>query len=165
MHLDNENKTNNNTDTSEPTKQKTRTICSKKEITATVRQFVFAWIRGEVRINFPTASSIRERDFLDGRFLVNAEAMKKEDALKNFFIDKVSIVTGKTPSTAAEQEKTILELFDLLLASRAGYRIEGTFGKKDEQEARIAALEEQVNAMNVVMEELVIAYRSGLGKK
>jgi hypothetical protein len=151
---------NNEKIDAEVTKKTQASLISKRESTATVREFVLAWIKGEISINFPDSSFIRHQAHLDGESIDIREASKREVLAKDFFIEQVSIVSGKKPSTVIEQEKAISELYDILLSFRCGDRIKGTFGTKDDHEARLQTLEEQVSGMNTLLEELVIAVRS-----
>lgn len=145
---------------SETVGQKERTILTKDEVVQTVRDFVVAWIKGDVIITFPNAAFYMNKAQISKERLTPDLAIEKEIANKKLFTERILVITGKTPSTAEELDTTIFKVFQTILAFRCGGRIKGSFAKTENFQGRIDKIEEQISAMNETIQELIIYYRS-----
>jgi hypothetical protein len=135
-------------------------IFTKEEIATTVRSFLLAWIKNDVKIHFPTAEELQYRAKQGGIKKDMSIAIDEEREGKIEFLNKILVVSGKFPATPQQQETAITELFKDILCFRCGDRIRGTFGKKEDYDARLSRIEEQIEAMNTAIQELIIYYRS-----
>jgi hypothetical protein len=163
--LENENKNNNEKqEAKQPAEINSNeiqpSIFLKEEIVATVRSFVLAWLKNDIKIHFPTADGIRLRAKEEGERIDAIEANRREADGKIAFLNKIVLLSGTVPATKEQQDHTITELFKDILCYRCGNRIEGTFGKKDELDARLSRVEEQLGSMNNTIQQLIIWYRS-----
>lgn len=140
-------------------------IFTKEEVDSTVRQFLLAWIKGDVKISFATADHFVAKAKREGKHLSYEDATKREEIDKWEFLNLVSIIAEKTPATSEEKESAISQMFKWILAFRCGNRISGIFGKQEEYEMRLARIEEQIDAMNESIQQLIIWYRSLLNTK
>jgi len=156
----NDEKQNSTVDAEKQTQQNAPSIFTREEIVTTVRSFLLAWIKNDIKIHFPTAEEIQYHVKQDGRKIDRFIACQQERDGKIHFLDKIVLVAGTRPATKEQQEYAINELFKDILCYRCGNRIEGTFGKKEDYDARLSRVEEQIEAMNVIIQELVIYYRS-----
>lgn len=157
---ENNNKPQDSTDTTESASDVKASLFTKEEIRATTKAFALAWIKGDVTINFPTADVIMAMEKQKGNRIDFRMALSQEISNKQMFSDTISILTGVNPSTPQEQEEAISTMFFRILALRCGGRIKGDFGKKEDYDARLSKIEEEIIAMNGTIEELVIFYRS-----
>jgi len=71
----------------------------------------------------------------------------------------VATVCDET-ATEVEQEEAIESLFGLLMSLRCGERIEGTFTDNDDFSDRLKNVEEKITAMNQLLNEFIIAFKS-----
>lgn len=143
--------------------QDSYSIFSDAEIRDTVRQFILAWVRGKVTINFPTASEFGTFSYHMIGYL-GQEAKGKEIDIKMKFIDLVSICLGIEEATSEQYNVAIKNMLITMLAFRVGNRINGTFAEFD-IEKRFQILETQVKATNILVKEMAIAVKSLLGQK
>lgn len=162
--MENGKKNNNNekesAETDVITNEPSNSLFTKEGIRDTVRSFVLAWIKGDVVIDFPSVQEIVERASVTKTKVDFNTAREQEIATKRTFVELVSIICRQKPATAQQKEKAISDMFIVLIKSRCGERIKGTFGKQDDHEARLDRLEEEIVAMNATIEELIIAVRS-----
>jgi disulfide oxidoreductase YuzD len=159
--LENENKKNlSKTDTPKEPEQIRRTVLSKQETENIVREFVIAWIEGDVKIDFPDVDFYMTYAKMTNEHLDFKAAAQKELEHKDKFEKLIAIIGGDTPSTKEEQEKAISQMFKLILDYRCGERIKGKFGKQGDFELRLHRIEEQIPAINTSIEQLIIWYRS-----
>lgn len=152
----NENKT-------EVLKQSSSSVFSDDEVRTTVKEFILAWLRGEITINFPTAREFGTFSYQMIGYL-GQEAKGKEIDIKMKFIELVSICLGIEEATSEQYNVAIKHIFNTMLALRVGNRIKGTFAEFD-IEKRFQILETQVKATNILVRELAIAVKSLLGQK
>jgi hypothetical protein len=156
--LEKENKNSLQSETE--TTEKTRSAFTRAEIDNTVKSFILSWLKNEVKIHFPTSEEIKTNHESEGDNITSAQAIKLELKGKTLFMTEIKIASGTTPATNEEKETATCDLFSMLLAYRCGNRIEGTFGKQDGFEQRLAQIEEQIESINTTVQELVIYYRS-----
>jgi hypothetical protein len=139
-------------------------LFNDKDVTKLVKSFAEGWLRGEVKINFPTAheisKSVQPNSEFKGFIYFNdtlEEAKYAELSQKQYFMKLIKTVCD-SGATEVEQEKAIASLFELLMAFRCGQRIDGVF--KDDSLEKIKTLEKRISAMDRVLKELIIALNS-----
>jgi hypothetical protein len=156
-----ENQTNNKPENTEKqTEEKTESIFTREEIVATVRSFILAWIKNDLKIHFPVAEEIMNNEKKAGNRVDKTEAHYREQSGKMEIINTISILAGLTPATRDEKEKAITLMFKHILGLRCGDRVEGSFGKKEDYDLHLSSIEEQIEAMNNSIQQLIIWYRS-----
>lgn len=138
----------------EQVEQTSRTIFSENEIRITVKAFVMGFLRGTIKVSFPTIESIKKVQERQGLNVDNKTVVSLEDSLKNDFLDAIEIVSGTQKSTIEEQEESIRYIFSTILSARSANRIHGDF-LEFELEKKIDDLEHKLNATNNVVEELI----------
>jgi len=120
-------------------------LISKEKRYDIVRSFIDAYIRGSVKIDFPT-----ERELEGKHDDVFKDAFEAEMKTKQRFVTLVNIATGIVMSTQSELENAIADLFTEIIALRTTKRIEGEFLETP----RLASLEERVTNLERSFEEL-----------
>ena len=120
-------------------KQAPSLLVSEKDVRRFVSEFVSSWIRGDIIIRFPTAAELAKKTPLSIAFPTDP-SVDAELKIKEHYIDLLSIIAGTKPSSKEEQEKTIDEVFKMLLMFRSANRIEGKIISND-LEKRIRDLE------------------------
>ncbi len=158
-----ENQSNNKNLSAENDVKTETSYLTQTDIKNTVSSFVLAWIRGDVVIDFPDAEQIIFVDKKQGKATSFPDAIKLELDNKKQFRERISVFLGNTPSTSGQKEQAMSDLFKELIDFRCGGRIKGTFGKQDDFEARITAIEERIEDMNNNIQQLIIWYRSIVG--
>jgi len=132
-------------------------LFSKEERYNIVRSFIEAYIRGEVKIAFPTKEEV-ERHKQDMEAIFGKEALisapQVEYLSKQRFLNFVSIATGASESTQSELQVAISELFRFIILCRQGERIEGEFLQVPNLQLRLASLEGRVTYIEHLLEEL-----------
>jgi len=140
--------------TDTPKKQEATSIFLETEIRDTVKNFLLAWLRGQIKIQFRTANEIFQRSKLEGTKMDFKQASTEEVNSKKTFVDIAEICLGTKPSTPEEQQKAIGELFGWILTFRAGGRIEGWFLESD-LEQRLSRIEKGLTVTNNLVQEIV----------
>ena len=128
------------------------TAFSRDEIRKFVNEFVSSWIRGDIIIRFPTAAELSKKTPLNIAF-PNDPSVMAELKIKETYIDLLSIVAGIKPVPAQEMEKTIDEVFKMMLMFRSSNRIEGRIMSSD-HDKRIAKLEEQLQNQAKLVDQI-----------
>jgi hypothetical protein len=136
------------------TKQETKPILSRREIRGIVRDFIVAWLSGQIKLDFPTAKEAIDVAKVAGRTIDFDQARKQEVNGKTTFRRCVNICVGAVEATPEEQQKALSEMFDTIVRFRNGDRIIGNF-MNYELEERISHLEEGLNVTNNLVEEIV----------
>lgn len=154
-------KNEENTVEDEATRQGSSSIFSDEDIKNTVREFILAWLRGKIAINFPSARELQ--NYLLPIFRYDPQAKEKEIKIKEYFINLVSICLGTEKATSKERNKAINLVFRQILALRSGNRIKGTFAEFN-IEKRFQILENQVKDTNNLVKELLITVKALLGR-
>ncbi len=134
--------------------QQENTLFSAKEVKVIVKDFVAAFISGQVKINFPDSKSIFDLRKEKGEKTTSEEACKQMLEIKTYFLKNVGICAGTTKATPEEQEKALNEVFSDLIAYRISNRIDGVFIEYA-LEARIKRLEEGIDKVNNLVKEIV----------
>lgn len=142
-----------------PEKQATSSMFSQEEINAIVRDFVLAWIRGDVKIKFPTSYEILEGAKQEGHLINKGLAHEVEAKGKTDLVDLIK-TCGK-PATSEQLQEVTDKLFARILLLRCGNRIEGSFAEYS-LESKIEKIEEQIATMTVVIQELVFWAKTGV---
>ena len=140
-------------------------LFSEKEFIGTVRSFIDAWLRGQITINFPTAAELEKQKQgtnLSFRYpggYITPQSQVDEIKGKELFMSLVATACSDE-ATIVEQETAISQLFQMLMAYRCGKRIIGSFTIQNDLEPKISRMEDQITAMNKLLEELIVAFRS-----
>ena len=139
-----------------------RSIFSEEEVRDTIKGFLLAWLRGEVKIKFPLAPEFQNTCAKRGKPIDYDEAVQSEVAVKNEFTKLISICSGAKQSTAEEQQGAITALFEDILTYRSSSRIEGNFFEYS-LEKKLERLEQGLRVTNDLVEQLVALHRQELG--
>jgi hypothetical protein len=139
---------------SSPLEREGKTLFSEREIKAIVKDFVGAYISGQIKILFPTIECIIDGEEERGGKISRTEAARIESEIKRDFSKRIAICAGATKATQKEQEVALSELFDNIISMRNGERIKGVFTDYG-LEARIKRLEEGIDKVNNLVEEIV----------
>jgi len=127
-------------------------LFSQEDIRKIVTEFVFAWIRGDIIIRFPTAAELSKKTPLSIAFPVDP-SVNAELKIKEHYVDLLSICAGTKPATAKELEKAVTEVFRILLMFRSANRIEGKILSSD-MEKRVEQLEKIVQSTSKLVEQI-----------
>ena len=127
-------------------------LFSPEDIRLYVTEFVSSWIRGDIIIRFPTAAELSKQTPLSIAFPTDP-SVNAELKIKEHYIDQLSIIAGIKPASAEEQEKTIAEVFKMLLMFRSANRIEGKIISND-LEKRIQELEKTVKNQAKLVDQI-----------
>ena len=127
-------------------------LFSPQDVRLYVTEFVSSWIRGDIIIRFPTAAELSKQTPLSIAFPTDP-SVNAELKIKEHYIDQLSIIAGIKPASAEEQEKTIAEVFKMLLMFRSANRIEGKILSND-MEKRIQELEKTVKTQAKLVEQI-----------
>jgi hypothetical protein len=127
-------------------------LFSQEDIRRFVREFVSSWIRGDIIIRFPTAAELAKKTPLSIAFPTDP-SVDAELKIKEHHVDLLSVVTGIKPATVDEQEKTISEVFKMLMMFRSANRIEGKIISND-IEKRIEELEKIVKNQGKLVDQI-----------
>jgi len=128
------------------------TMFSKEDIKKFVKEFVSAWIRGDITIRFPTAAELSRKTPLSIAFPVDP-SVDAELKIKEHYVDLLSICAGTKQATAKEQENAVTEVFRMLMMFRSANRIEGKILSSD-IEKRVEQLEKIVQSTSKLIEQI-----------
>jgi hypothetical protein len=128
------------------------TLFSPADIRLYVTEFVSSWIRGDIIIRFPTAAELAKQTPLSIAFPTDP-SVNAELKIKEHYIDQLSIIAGIKPASTEEQEKTVAEVFKMLLMFRSANRIEGKIISND-LEKRIQELEKTVKNQSKLVDQI-----------
>jgi len=127
-------------------------LFSQVEIRKFVTEFVASWIRGDIIIRFPTAAELAKKTPLSIAFPTDP-SVNAELKIKEHYIDLLSIIAGIKPASTDEQEKTIAEVFKMLLMFRSANRIEGKIISSD-IEKRVTELEKTSQNQSKLVDQI-----------
>lgn len=127
-------------------------LFSKDDVHRYVSEFVASWIRGDIIIRFPTAAELAKQTPFSIAFPTDP-SVNAELKIKEHYIDQLSIIAGIKPASAEEQEKTIAEVFKMLLMFRSANRIEGKIISNDLQK-RVEELEKTVKTQGKLVDQI-----------
>jgi hypothetical protein len=127
-------------------------LFSQEDIRRYVTEFVSSWIRGDIIIRFPTAAELAKQTPFSIAFPTDP-SVNAELKIKEHYIDQLSIIAGIKPASAEEQEKTVAEVFKMLLMFRSANRIEGKIISND-LEKRIQELEKTVKNQAKLVDQI-----------
>ncbi len=117
-----------------------------------VTEFVDSWIRGDIIIRFPTAVELAKQTPFSIAFPTDP-SVNAELKIKEHYIDLLSVIAGIKPASADEQEKTVAEVFKMLLMFRSANRIEGKINSNNLQK-RMEELEETVKNQAKLLDQI-----------
>lgn len=129
-------------------------LFSYYEIRDIVKGFTIAWLRGDIKINFPTAQSLLERSKFEGIKLSPKEASDKEVTYKFEFTSSLLVFSKGEFKTEKEYKERLLDIFNTIMSFKLGDRIEGKFIPYSREE-RILRLEEGLSKTNDLVKEMV----------
>lgn len=135
-------------------KQIPRSILSEEEIEATVKAFLLALLRGQIKINFSTAVMTQYTEQQGGNTIDYNEAAIKQAKYKRDFNELLEICAGIQPSSSEELKSAMNKMFRQILFLRTNKRIESTFPEY-EMEGRMNELEKKFEIINKVMQRLI----------
>ena len=115
-------------------------------------EFAASWIRGDIKIHFPTAAELSKKTPLSIAFPADP-SVNAELKIKEHYIDRLSICAGTKQATPEEQEKAITEVFRMLLMFRSANRIEGRIISND-LENRVEELEKTAKSTGKLVEQI-----------
>jgi uncharacterized coiled-coil protein SlyX len=127
-------------------------LFSQADIRKFVFEFVASWLRGDIIIRFPTAAELAKKTPLSIAFPTDP-SVNAELKIKEHYVDLLSVIAGIKPASVAEQEKTISEVFKMLMMFRSANRIEGKIFSND-LEKRIAELEKTVATQGKLVDQI-----------
>jgi len=127
-------------------------LFSQVEIRKFVTEFVASWIRGDIIIRFPTAAELAKKNPLNIAFPTDP-SVNAELKIKEHYVDLLSVIAGIKPASADEQEKTIAEVFKMLLMFRSANRIEGKIISSD-IEKRVTELEKTSQNQSKLVDQI-----------
>jgi hypothetical protein len=131
-----------------------KTLFSEKEIKAIVKDFIAAYISGQITIHFPNAEDLMDMARREGGIKDFKQASKEENNLKMNFRTRMATCVGAIKSTPEEQMASINGFFETIIAMRNGGRIIGVFTEYP-LEVRIKRLEEGLEVTNNLVKEIV----------
>lgn len=111
-------------------------LFTKNEIRDTVKGFILAFIRKEVKVNLSAGQEAKLKTLLEtkGKKLSHDEEFKfAEEEIRyisnrhSSFTSLMEICSGVTPCTPEELEKSFNEFFKQILIFRSADRLEGSF--------------------------------------
>lgn len=129
-------------------------LFSRREIRAIVKDFISAWLSGQIKIKFLTCAELLNEAKLQGEQLTYKKASQQEIDLKMELKNCINICVGAVKATSEEQNRALESLFDRILTFRNGNRIEGKF-MAYELEQRIQRLEEGLGITNNLVQEMI----------
>jgi len=139
-------------------------LFSEKEVRTIVKDFVSAYISGQIKIIFPTAKAILEHSKNTKKSMDYKKACEQEFKVKTQTVKLIEIASGTKKSTPEKQETAINDLFGVIISLRNGERIEGMFTEYA-LEARIGKLEEGIDVVNSLVKEIIEWIMSGVVDK
>jgi hypothetical protein len=127
-------------------------LFSKEDVRRFVTEFVASWIRGDIKIRFPTAAELARKAPLAIAFPTDP-SVESELKIKEHYVDLLSICAGIKPSTPEDLEKAITDTFRMLLMFRSANRIDGKI-MSNELEKRVGELEKTVKSTGTLVEQI-----------
>lgn len=129
-------------------------LFSEEERRNIVRSFIEAYVRGTVKIHYPTKEEAELYKEELQAVLGEIDTSKVEFESKDTFSKQVLIATGAWKATQNGVQDAIDTLFHRILAFRQSERIEGEFLQAPNLQSRLASLEEKVAEIERLLEEL-----------
>jgi hypothetical protein len=127
-------------------------LFSKEDIRRFVTEFVASWIRGDIKIRFPTAAELAKKAPLAIAFPTDP-SVESELKIKEHYVDLLSVCAGIKPSKPEELEKAITDTFRMLLMFRSANRIDGKIMSND-LEKRVEELEKTFKSTGTLVEQI-----------
>lgn len=128
------------------------TLFSQDDVRRYVKEFVDSWIRGDITIRFPTAAELAKQKPFSITFPTDP-SVNAELKIKEHYIDQLSIISGIKEASDEEKEKTVAEVFKMLLMFRSANRIEGKIISNDLQK-RVEELEKTVKNQGKLVDQI-----------
>jgi hypothetical protein len=132
----------------------TKPLYSDREIRRIVKEFLEAYISGQVEIVFPEANDILAIWKQIGRKLDWVAAEKEANDLRVLFMKQIAICAGSTKATPEEMEDSLEQVFRDIISYRNSKRLKGVFHDLG-IENRLHELEEGLEKTNKLVEEIV----------
>jgi len=156
---DSEPKEQNSVDAST---EESKSIFSETEVRETVKGFVSAWLKGEVKIHFITIEELKNVGKMTSKNIGEQEALDRALSVKKEFTERIMICSNAKKATLEEQRKAVSLLFEDILLYRCGGRIEGQFAKTSMNE-RLDKIEQGLKVTNDLVQQLIDLHRQELG--
>jgi hypothetical protein len=137
-----------------PERVEAKPIFSQREIRSIIKDFITAWLSGQIKLILPTCEEILQTAKQAGDKLDYKQALARELETKADFRNSIGICSGTIKATSEEQQKAVSDMFDMILSLRNGDRIEGKF-MDYELEQRIQRLEEGLSITNNLVQEII----------
>ena len=141
-----------------------RSIFSQDEIRTIVKEFVAAYVRGDVNIKFVTAEELMNLAKVNKERLDFDMAINQEISAKQPYLDLIAICAGSKKASPEELHKAVNSLFEQILALRSSRRLIGTFMTFD-VDSRLSKLERDLNETNKLVAELLITVQGVLSSR
>lgn len=155
----------NRNDTKDVTKESKSSIFSQEEIEIIVKEFISAYISGDIEINFMSAEEIIKRAKVSGKRLDFESAVSQEMDFKTPIVDEIAICAGSKEATSEQRHEAINHLFSVILFLRSSQRLKGKFLTFD-VEKRLSKVEHDLDETNKLVAELLITVQGLLsGRK
>lgn len=136
-----------------PEKEKAICLFTQDEVAKIARDFIDAWMRGDVDFEFPNVDELVERAKIMNKKVDYDETLKKERAPKMELGEFILVGSDDTTATPEQRQKAILAIFRYIITLRLGHRLKGKF-TASQVEDRINRLEEDTKELNKHFEEL-----------
>jgi len=149
-----EHKTEEKTSIHVSPKVEAKPIFSQREIRRIIKDFISAWISGQIKLSLVTHDELIAYAKRAGENLNYKEAIQHELDNKATFQSLIGICSGTIKATQEEQQKAMCDLFSYILTLRNGDRIQGKF-MDYELEERIHRLEDGLSITNNLVEQIV----------
>ncbi len=127
-------------------------LFSQSAVRRFVAEFVSSWIRGDIKIHFPTAAELSKKTPLSIAFPVDP-SVNAEMKIKEHYVDLLSVCAGIKKASVDEQEKAVDEVFRMLLMFRSANRIEGKIISND-IEKKVEDLEKAVKSQEKLVGQI-----------
>jgi len=132
-----------------------KSVClfTQEEATSIAKDFINAWMRGEVEFDFPCVQELAERARIMGKKIDYEQADKTERKEKEGLRELIIICSDNTTSTLEQRQKAMQDIFRHIINLRLGHRLKGKFTEL-KLEDKIKKLEENIGELNKHFEEL-----------
>jgi hypothetical protein len=130
-------------------------LFSDEEIRKVVKNFIEAYLMGNVFIKFKSATEFVKEAQIEGKHLNVKKAIDMELQGKKPFLDLISICTGAKKAESDEINSALGELFDYIVLFRSANRIkDNVMGLNLEK--RIGTLEKDLEETNALVKEILV---------
>lgn len=155
-------KPESNTLPNSKTNERQESLFTREEIRSIVKEFITAFVNGEITIDFKTAEEFLIEAKFSKQKMDLQEALAQEVEAKAPFYHLLNVSAGcETSSSCEEKEKAINDLFASIIRMRQSQRIKGKFMTFDVEE-KIAELEKDLVETNKLVAQILLSLKSGV---